>query len=55
MALADAQLKAEDRDGAIATLEQIEFQHPEDLRTRVRLGFIYYEDRSYEEASERFE
>jgi len=55
VALADAQLKADDRDGALATLEQIEVQHPEDLRTRVRLGFLYYEDRRYDEASERFE
>jgi tetratricopeptide (TPR) repeat protein len=55
VALADAQLKAEDREGAIATLEQIEIQHPDDLRTRVRLGFLYYEDRRYEEASQRFE
>jgi tetratricopeptide (TPR) repeat protein len=55
VALADAQLKADDREGAIATLEEIEIQHPDDLRTRVRLGFLYYEDRRYDEASERFE
>jgi tetratricopeptide (TPR) repeat protein len=55
VALADAQLKAEDREGAIATLLEIEAQHPDDLRTRVRLGFLYYEDRRYDEASERFE
>jgi tetratricopeptide (TPR) repeat protein len=55
VALADAQLKADDREGAIATLEAIELQHPDDLRTRVRLGFLYYEDRRYGEASERFE
>lgn len=55
VALADAQLKADDREGAIATLEAIELQHPDDLRTRVRLGFLYYEDRRYDEASERFE
>ena len=39
----------------MATLEEIEEHHPDDLRSAVRLGFLYYEARRYEDAAERFE
>jgi len=55
VALSDAQIKAEDRRGAMKTLEEIESHHPGDLRSTVRLAFIYYEERRYAEAVERFE
>jgi tetratricopeptide (TPR) repeat protein len=55
LSLSDMQLKSDDREGATATLEQIEKLHPSDLRSVVRLAFLYYEERRYAEAAERFE
>jgi tetratricopeptide (TPR) repeat protein len=55
LSLSDIQLKSDDREGAMATLEQIETLHPSDLRSVVRLAFLYYEARRYAEAAERFE
>jgi tetratricopeptide (TPR) repeat protein len=55
VALAEAQMGDDDLDGAIVTFEEIERRYPSDLRSAVRLGFLLYEARRFEEASERFE
>jgi tetratricopeptide (TPR) repeat protein len=54
-ALVDA-LVAEDRlDEAVGLLEEVERRYPEDLRSRVRLGFLLFERRDFAGAAERFE
>ncbi|HXV36541.1 MAG TPA: tetratricopeptide repeat protein [Myxococcota bacterium] len=55
MALADAQLSQDDRAGALSTLREIETHYPDDLRSVVRLGFLYYEAEQLGESAARFE
>jgi tetratricopeptide (TPR) repeat protein len=54
LSLSDAQLKEEDRAGAINTLLEIQRRYPDDLRSIVRLAFLFYEDRRYEDAADQF-
>jgi tetratricopeptide (TPR) repeat protein len=55
MALADVQLAENDTDGALRTLSEIEEHYPDDLRSVVRLGFLYYEAEEFSESASRFE
>jgi len=55
MALADVQLGENDTDGALRTLTEIEANHPNDMRSVVRLGFLYYEAENFSESASRFE
>ncbi len=55
MALADVQLGENDTDGALRTLSEIEAHHPDDMRSVVRLGFLYYEAENFSESASRFE
>ena len=55
LALAEAQMDANDLEGAIATLEEVERRYPDDMRSVVRLGFLEYEARDFAGAAQRFE
>jgi tetratricopeptide (TPR) repeat protein len=55
MALADVQLGENDTDGALRTLSEIEANYPNDMRSVVRLGFLYYETENFSESVSRFE
>lgn len=55
LALADVQLSQDDLDGALQTLSEIELHYPDDLRSVVRLGFLYYEAENFVESAKRFE
>ncbi|MFB3118848.1 MAG: tetratricopeptide repeat protein, partial [Myxococcota bacterium] len=55
MALADEQLGENDTDGALRTLSEIEAHYPNDTRSVVRLGFLYYEAENFPESAKRFE
>jgi tetratricopeptide (TPR) repeat protein len=55
MALADVQLGENDTDGALRTLAEIETHYPSDMRSVVRLGFLYYEAEKFSESANRFE
>jgi len=55
LALADVQLAENDREGALQTLREIESNYPDDMRTVVRLGFLYYEAEDFPESARRFE
>ena len=55
MALADVQLGENDTDGALRTLSEIEANFPNDMRSVVRLGFLYYETENFAESASRFE
>ncbi len=55
MALADVQLGENDAEGALRTLSEIEAHYPNDMRSVVRLGFLYYEAESFRESEARFE
>jgi tetratricopeptide (TPR) repeat protein len=55
MALADVQLGENDTDGALRTLSEIETHYPNDMRSVVRLGFLYYEAENFSESASRFE
>jgi tetratricopeptide (TPR) repeat protein len=55
MALADVQLGENDTDGALRTLSEIETHYPNDMRSVVRLGFLYYEVENFSESARRFE
>ena len=48
-------MSLDDLASAIATFEEIEKYHPNDLRSVVRLGFLKFEAREWEEAAVRFE
>ncbi|MFQ5416604.1 MAG: tetratricopeptide repeat protein [Myxococcota bacterium] len=54
VSLSNAQLKANDLEGAQATLEEIEEYHPDDVNSAARLAFLYYEQRRWAEAADRF-
>jgi len=53
--LAEALLAVERVDEAVTVLEAVERRRPEDLRTLLRLAFLDFERRSWEEARRRFE
>jgi len=53
--LADVQLGENDTDGALRTLSEIETHYPSDMRSVVRLGFLYYETENFSESASRFE
>ncbi len=55
MALADVQLSENDTEGALRTLNEIETNYPDDMRSVVRLGFLYYEAERFPESASRFE
>jgi len=55
MALADVQLGENDTDGALRTLAEFETHYPNDMRSVVRLGFLYYEAEKFSESATRFE
>ncbi len=55
LALADALLDLERLDEAVEVLERVERQHPGDMRSILRLGFLEFERRNYEAAARRFE
>jgi tetratricopeptide (TPR) repeat protein len=55
LALAEALLRLERVDEAIVVLEDVERAHPEDLRSTLRLAFLYFERREWSEALRRFE
>jgi tetratricopeptide (TPR) repeat protein len=55
MALADVQLGENDTEGALRTLNEIEANYPNDMRSVVRLGFLYYEAEKFPESASRFE
>jgi len=55
IALADVQLSEGDSEGALQTLSEIEAHYPNDMRSVVRLGFLYYEAESFPESAKRFE
>jgi tetratricopeptide (TPR) repeat protein len=55
IALGEAQMAMDDLDGAIATFEEVERRHPDDVRSAVRLAYLYYEARRFAESAERFE
>jgi len=55
MALADVQLGENDAEGAVRTLHEIEANYPNDMRSVVRLGFLYYEAENFPESASRFE
>ncbi|MCH7644435.1 MAG: tetratricopeptide repeat protein [Myxococcales bacterium] len=55
MALADEQLGENDTDGALRTLSEIEAHYPNDTKSVVRLGFLYYEAENFPESAKRFE
>jgi tetratricopeptide (TPR) repeat protein len=53
--LADVQLGENDTDGALRTLSEVETHYPNDMRSVVRLGFLYYETENFSESASRFE
>lgn len=53
--LAEALIELERVDEAIAVLEAVERRRPADLRSLLRLAFLYFEQRSWGEAQRRFE
>ena len=53
--LAEALLAVERVDEAIEVLEAVERRRPEDLRSLLRLAFLHFERRSWDEARQRFE
>ena len=55
MKLADVQLGENDTEGALRTLKEIEANYPNDMRSVVRLGFLYYESERFSESASRFE
>jgi tetratricopeptide (TPR) repeat protein len=55
LALADVQLAENDSEGALRTLLEIEANYPDDMRSVVRLGFLYYEAEQFPESANRFE
>jgi tetratricopeptide (TPR) repeat protein len=55
MALADVQLGENDAEGALRTLLEIESHYPNDMRSVVRLGFLFYEAENFSESASRFE
>jgi tetratricopeptide (TPR) repeat protein len=55
MSLADVQLGENDTEGALRTLSEIEANYPNDMRSVVRLGFLYYESENFSESASRFE
>jgi len=55
MKLADVQLGENDTEGALQTLKEIEANYPNDMRSVVRLGFLYYETEHFSESASRFE
>ena len=55
IALADVQLGENDTHGALRTLSEIEIHYPNDMRSVVRLGFLYYEAENFSESADRFE
>lgn len=54
LAKADAQIALGRKKAAMATLEQVERYYPDDLRTRLRIGFLDYELGNYAQAERRF-
>ncbi len=55
MALADVQLGENDTDGALRTLTEIATHYPNDMRSVVRLGFLYYEAEEFSQSAIHFE
>jgi len=55
IAKAEAELALGRRDEAIASLEAVEADHPDDLRATLRLAFLDYEDGDWAAARDRFE
>ena len=52
--LADAQIAEEDYEGAIWTLTRIEERFPLDLSSTLRLAFLFFDAKRYDEAVDRF-
>ncbi len=55
LALAEAQAELGDNDAALETLLAVEERFPRDLDTKLRLGFLFFEQHRYLEARDRFE
>ncbi len=54
LAKADAELALGRSEDARATLEEVEREHPRDIRTLLRLGFLDFEQNRFDEAAARF-
>jgi tetratricopeptide (TPR) repeat protein len=54
VALGEARLALEDNEGAIAVFSEVEQRYPEDVDSVVRLGYLLFEARRFDEAEERF-
>lgn len=55
LSLADAQMEEDDLEGALRTFETLDERFGLDLRSRIRLAFLYYEARQFGDAIPAFE